>query len=461
MRSLSLGFSVAACLMAGGCVVGSEEGVPSEEAAGELQQAIVGQDTFLYFRCNATGWTPDNATRLRSTSDPYSFSLLYDVKQSWMTGGGDSCILTETDQLNGWGSAQTSYGTVQGNVSVPGGAQLRSGGSNFNVVYPALGRYRVTANWRQGSFMIAAASNAERWTPCPNANVTTVARTAQAPNSVLVGCSNGDVFSSFDGSVVSPSWLKLDSWNTAAGPMSLPDLAVNALAYSPADTKTAYAAFAGSKQGRKLWKTSTGGASWVELASVPLAEIWSVSVNPLDSLKVYVAGPGGVFMSPDAGLTWTSNVTAAPLTVPLASGAKLSTVGGAPQSSSSIWVGATNGDIFRTEDGGQTWQLATHGMPTRTVLRVTVDGGQAPPRVFATFDGLASDSVWITTNNGFGWANLHTAPLPTSSMPLPGIYGLYGVSPSPVDPAVVYIAGTYGAGVSTSGGATWSWTSAN
>jgi hypothetical protein len=41
-----------------------------------------------------------------------------------------------------------------------------------------------------------------------------------------------------------------------------------------------------------LWKTSTRGASWVELSSVPLAEIWSVSVNPLGTLEVYVAGPG-------------------------------------------------------------------------------------------------------------------------------------------------------------------------
>jgi hypothetical protein len=398
---------------------------------------------------------------LRGTSDPYLFSLLYDVKETWMTGSGDSCLFTETNQLNGWGSTQTLYTTVHGNVTVPGGDLLRSASNPFAAVYPALGRYKVTANWRQGSFQITPASNAERWTPCVNESVTSIAQTPQAPKSALVGCGNGDVFLSFDASVVSPSWLKIDTWNTSVGTMALPDLPVNAIAYSPADTKTAYVAFAGSKQGHKLWKTSTGGASWVELSSVPLAEIWSVSVNPLDSLKVYVAGPGGVYMSPDAGVTWTANVTPGPLTVPLASGAKLSTVSVAPQNASIIWVGATNGDIFRSDNGGQTWALATHGMPARTVLHVTVDASQSPPRVFATFDGLSNDSVWITTNNGFGWANLHTPPLPTSSMPLPGVYALYGVSPNPIDSSVVYIDGTYGAGLSTTGGATWSWTPAN
>lgn len=459
MRSLQLGWFALLAVVVAGCATGE-----GEETAGQATEALVGQDTFLYFRSGATGWNPDSATRLRGTSDPYLFSLLYDVTQSWMTTGtGDSAVFTETNQLNGWGSVQTSYGTVHGNVTVPGGDLLLSGGSNFGVLYPALGRYKVTANWQQGSFLISAASNAERWTPCLNENVTSIAQTPQAPNSALVGCSNGDVFLSFNASVVSPSWLKIDTWNTSAGPMALPDLPVNAIAYSPADTMTAYVAFAGSKQGHKLWKTSTGGASWVELSSVPLAEIWSVSVNPLDSLKVYVAGPGGVFMSPDAGATWTSNVTTGPLTVPLASGAKLSTVTVAPQNPDIVWVGATNGDIFATTNAtsGQNWSQPSHGMPARMVLHVTVDASQSPPRVFATFDGLSNDSVWITTNNGFGWANLHTAPLPISSLPLPGIYGLYGVSPNPIDSSVVYIAGTYGAGISTSGGATWSWTPAN
>jgi hypothetical protein len=469
MRTFQSCWSVWLTLVFAGCsgADGGDSGGAYEEtgpdALGQVAEALVGQDTFLYFRCNATSWEPSNTTRLRPANAPYSFELLFDVKQEWMTGAGDSCVFTETNQRNGWGTKQTSYGTLHGNVRVPGGDALRFGGGNFNAIYPALGRYKVTANWRQGSFQIAPANNAERWSPCLNENVTSVARTPQAPKSVLVGCSNGDVFSSLDGSVLAPTWLKLDTWSTSAGTLTLPDLAVNAIAYSPSDIKTAYVAFAGARQGHKLWKTSTGGASWLELSSVPLAEIWSISVNPLDVSKVYVAGPSGVFMSPDAGATWTSNVTPGPLTVPLASGAKLSTVNVAPQNPNLVWVGATNGDIFGTDNAssGQTWFQVSRGMPSRSVLRITLDGSQSPPRVFATFDGLASDSVWITTNNGFGWANLHTPPLPTSPMPLPGIYALYGVSPNPIDPSVVYIAGTYGAGISTSGGAAWSWTSAN
>jgi hypothetical protein len=461
--SARLGFFMLLSMSAAGCALDGDGGPAgsSEESVGQAAQALVGRDTFLYFRCNATSWNPDNASRLRNTSDPYLFSLLYDVKQSWMTTGGDSCLFSETNQLNGWGTSQTFYGSVHGNVNVPGGDLLQAGGAGFNAVYPALGRYKVTANWRQGSFQITEASSAERWSPCPNESVTTLAQTPRAAKNALVGCSNGDVFLSFDATVAAPVWQKVDSWATSAGVMSLPDLPVNAIAYSPSDSKTAYVAFAGSKQGHKLWKTSSGGASWVELASVPLAEIWSVSVHPRDALTVYAAGPGGVVMSTDAGMTWTSNAAPGTLNVPLATGSKLSTVSVAPQNSNIVWVGATNGDIFRSENAGQTWVQASHGMPARTVLHVTVDASQAVPRVYATYDGLYNDSVWITTNNGFGWANLHTPPLPTSVMPLPGVYALYNVSTNPADSSVVYIDGTYGAGVSTSSGAVWSWAPAN
>ena len=426
--------------------------------------AVVGQDTSLYFRCNATGWNVDNSTRVRSTMDPYVFSLLYDVKQDWMVGNGDNCIFTETNQVNGWGTTQKYYGSVHGTVNVPGGDYLQTNGAGFTVKYPALGRYKLTVNWMQGMFQVSNATTAEAWQPCLNENVTTIAQFPKAPATVLTGCSNGDIFLTFNGLSPNPSWLKIDTWNTSAGTFGLPDSPVNAIAYSPADIKTAYVAFAGSKQGHKLWKTSTGGASWIELSSVPLPEIWGISVNPLDPLKVYVIGPSGVAMSPDAGTTWTTDVTAAPLTVPIATGSKLSTVTVVNNDPNTVWVGATNGDVFFTTTAttAQTWFKATRGMPERAVTHLAVDAVRStPPTVYATFDGMFNDSLWVTSNNGFGWGMLDNPQLPTTPIPLPGIYGFYGVSVNPIDSTVLYIDGTYGAGVSTTGGTSWTWASTN
>lgn len=440
----------------------SAQGAESDLAVSS--SALVGKDTYLYFRSNATGWNADAATRLRSTADPYVFAMLYDVKQSWMIANGDNGVFTETNALDGWGNQQTTYGAARtSSISVPGGDFLSTGSGGFTVKYPAVGRYKVTANWMQGTFQVTPASPAESWNPCLNEPLTTLAQSPVSVNNVFAGCSNGDVYLTFNGLSATASWQKVDTWNTSAGRSELPNLPVNAIAYSPTDIKTVYIAFGGSKQGHKLWKTATGGATWIELASVPLAEIWSLSVNPLDSLKVYAFGPSGAYMSPDAGGTWTADVTPVPMTVPLAEGSKLSTVSVAAGNRDVVWVGATNGDIFFTNNAtsGQTWLKATHDMPNRAVTHLALDTKRTPVGVFATFDGMYNDSLWVTSNNGFGWAMLHNPGLPTTNLPLPGIYGFYGVSLNPVDSAVLYINGTYGAGISTTGASVWSWTSSN
>jgi hypothetical protein len=439
-------------------IVGCAATEGDEAAAYTSESALIGKDTYLYFRSNVTGWDVNSSTRLRQAPDPYQFSLLYDVK----TANAVDSIFTETNVRDGWGSQQATYGNNNGDIVAPGGGMLSSSHGGFRVTYPAAGRYKVTADARIGTFSVAKASTAEAWQPCLNNAVTTIAQSPNSPNVTLVGCNNGDIYLSTNGRSTSASWLKVDSGNTPGGTaFDLPGLAVNSIAYSPVDIKTAYVSFAGSRQGHKLWKTGTGGATWVEIAN-PIGEVWSISVNPRAPQTVYVMGPSGVSMSTDGGSTWTSDVTPGPLTVPLASGSKLSTVTVAPENPDVIWVGATNGDIFYTENArtSQTWTEVSQGMPNRTVTHLAVNVKDGNTTVYATFDGMYKDSLWVTSNKGFGWENLHDevgGGLPTTNMPIPGIYAFYGVSVNPVDSTVVYIDGTYGAGVSTSSGVRWLW----
>jgi hypothetical protein len=274
---------------------------------------------------------------------------------------------------------------------------------------------------------------------------------------MFAGCSNGDLFVTFNALSTNPTWLKRDASDVGG----MPDLPVNAIAYSPTEIHTAYVAFAGSKQGHKLWKTITSGVYWVELTSAPLDEIWSLSVNPLDPVKIYAFGPGGAAMSKDAGSSWTPDVTPDPMTVPLAQGSKLSTVSVAPGKRDVIWAGATNGDVFFTKDAttAQSWTKATHDMPTRAVTHLALDTSRTPVGVFATFDGMFNDGIWVTSNDGYGWTPWQNPALPTTNVPLPGIYAFYGISINPVNSSVLYINGTYGAGMSDNAGTSWSWNS--
>jgi hypothetical protein len=278
---------------------------------------------------------------------------------------------------------------------------------------------------------------------------------------MLVGCSNGDVFITYDGLSTAPipRWIRVDNWTTIGGvDLGLPDAPINSIAFSPADVNTAYIAFAGSKQGRKLWKTTNGGTFWDELSSCPLSEIWSVSVNPLDAQKIYAFGPGGTMMSSDGGQQWTSEVTAAPMTVPILAGAKLSAVSVAPDQPDVIWVGATNGDVFFTTDAtsNQTWYQASRYMPSRAVTHLALDTSRVPVSAVATFDGMGPDGIWLTENNGVSWAIVQNEALPRRPT-VPGVYAFYGVSINPIDSSVLYVGGTYGVGFTTNGGVSWSW----
>ncbi|HEY5955534.1 MAG TPA: hypothetical protein VIV60_03230, partial [Polyangiaceae bacterium] len=173
--------------------------------------------------------------------------------------------------------------------------------------------------------------------------------------------------------------------------------------------------------------------------------------------KVYIFGPGGARMSPDAGATWTSDVMAAPLNVPIAAGEKLSTVSVASNQPDVIWVGATNGDVFFTEDAtsNQIWYKASSYMPTRAVTHLALDTSRTPVGVYATFDGMGPDSLWVTFNNGVIWTVQNDAlPIRTT---VPHVYAYYGVSINPIDSSLLYIGGTYGFGYSTDGGSLWTW----
>jgi murein DD-endopeptidase MepM/ murein hydrolase activator NlpD len=149
-------------LAATGTGCGSEE-VAGGESDAVTSQAVVGQQTFLYFRCNANGWNLDASTRLVSGSSPGTWTVAYDVAEAWMTTGWDTCTLLETNQFNGWGTQQTFYDkSGQQQLTVPSAARgsgqyvlARPGQDyHFNVRYPALGRYRMTVNWQDKSFWI-------------------------------------------------------------------------------------------------------------------------------------------------------------------------------------------------------------------------------------------------------------------------------------------------------------------
>ena len=140
-----------------GCAVETGE---TGEQIGQTHEALQ-SPFFLYFRCNATGWGVDDNTRMTETSLGF-FEITYEVTETWMVSDADTCIVTQTNQLNGWGTEQEFFGPARTDrIVVPGGdflEQQQSGGDeHFKVQYPALGTFHATANFLQGQVFIQAA----------------------------------------------------------------------------------------------------------------------------------------------------------------------------------------------------------------------------------------------------------------------------------------------------------------
>lgn len=435
----------------GGCAVTAEDG-----ELGVTTQALIGQDTYLYFRCNATGWDVNAATRLTATADPYLFSLVFDVDEPWMVTNGDSCVFTETNQLDGWGTVQTQYGSRDSQpIAVPGGGWLATG-SSVPLRYPELGRYEVTVNWRQGTFTVEGFDAATAWEPPLDAEISAIDQNPQVPGYVHVGCANGDLYRAFDGAASKPAWSKIDDWTDASGGThSLPNSQVTAIASNPRNFRQTFVAFAGTHMGPKLFETGNG-YTWSQVTSIPIGEIWGLSFNPVDSAFVYAYGLGGVAASNDYGQTWTGSV-GDPLQPPMAAGSAI-TAAAVMNDLDNVWVGTTAGELFMTfnASGAQTWtRLDTEAMPKRPILRITKGAaGMQPPEVYVTFAGVLDDSVWVTRNGGQAWLDLHDAPLPTTAVVV-GALGMLGVSVNPQDSDVLYLGFTYDTFLSTDRGATW------
>jgi hypothetical protein len=149
--SLGMGFLAAiVALLSAGCSV--ETAAPDEQVG--QSEAALQSPFFLYFRCNATGWGVDNTTRMTETSLGF-FEITYDVTDTWMISDADTCIVTQTNQLNGWGTQQAFFGPARTKlIVVPGGdflnQQQAGGDAHFKVKYPSLGNFHAIANFLQG-----------------------------------------------------------------------------------------------------------------------------------------------------------------------------------------------------------------------------------------------------------------------------------------------------------------------
>lgn len=191
---LSLGLSLSTFLATAG-TLGCSGPPATQPPVSSTRSAVLGVDTFLYLRCNATSWDLNDSSRFVETAPGSGlFTLSYDVAADWLVQSPDSCSLLETNQLNGYGTVQTPYQFRADQSSlmvVPDARALTAAASsNFQISYPFKGRYTATVNWQNGTFVVGATIVPQRSLFERNPTALTGFTLPQALNSIAT---NGNV----------------------------------------------------------------------------------------------------------------------------------------------------------------------------------------------------------------------------------------------------------------------------
>jgi photosystem II stability/assembly factor-like uncharacterized protein len=128
----------------------------------------------------------------------------------------------------------------------------------------------------------------------------------------------------------------------------------------------------GSWFGPAVWKSLDQGATWTRSSEglaypereEPLKSVWSLAIGP----QCLYAGvePAGLFRSDDGGQSWQHlaglrNHPSRPKWQPGGGGLILHSLVLHPQDERQIWVAISAGGVFHTADGGETWQARNRG----------------------------------------------------------------------------------------------------
>jgi photosystem II stability/assembly factor-like uncharacterized protein len=201
---------------------------------------------------------------------------------------------------------------------------------------------------------------------------------------------------------------------------------VIAVAVDPLSPNIVYAA----TQNEGIFRSTDYGDTWKSTASAPSGAITFLTLDPSKSGKLFASTATAFFLSNDSGETWTNVLNMPAWTVTID-----------PNTPSTAYATARTQGVFRSSDGGQTWQSINSGLTNLTMghsAPVIVDptnpqalyvGGEGG--VFKSLDG---GGHWFAVNSGLDELSVG------------------GLAMDPSDPAALYACGPNGVYKTLTGG---------
>jgi photosystem II stability/assembly factor-like uncharacterized protein len=200
---------------------------------------------------------------------------------------------------------------------------------------------------------------------------------------------------------ITPTWVSEGPNSTPSGYYGLGR--VNCIGFHPSNNNIIYMGAAGGG----LWKSTTGGTSWIpltdHLGSLGVSSIAIRSDNPniiyiaTGDFDGYDNNSIGVLRSNDGGTTWINTG----LTFTTSQEVWISKIVIHPQNNDII-IASTNLGIYVSNDGGTTWNQTLTGS---LVFDLEINPFPTSNTVFAG----GGTNIWKSTDRGQTWAIVHTA----------------------------------------------------
>lgn len=273
-------------------------------------------------------------------------------------------------------------------------------------------------------------------------------------NTILAGSASGGIFKSMDQGI---TWDPIfdDAASLAIGDMAISTSNPEMIYVGTGEANSGGGSLA--YDGIGVYKSRDRGDTWEHIGLEGVGSIGRVAIDPMDENKVFVAAMGrlfggnperGIFRTEDGGDSWEHVLSLSDTTGgidlaihPTNSDIVFAAMWERSRRPNDIIYGGETSGIYRSKDGGDTWELLENGLPTLPDSKGRMAIAIAPTNPDKVYVFVAdkigfTEGIYVSDDGGDSWTNIPSEGIQDVSFQW--WFGKLFVSP--VDENDIYIA---------------------